>query len=57
MVGSTFSSSILFGVVDENYNPYKNMVMDAMWMKQCYASECSIIDEEPNVDVTMFFDF
>jgi hypothetical protein len=31
------------------------MVMDAMRMNQDYASECSIIDEEPNVDTIRFF--
>ena len=31
------------------------MVMDAMRMNQDYASECSIIDEEPNADTISFF--
>jgi len=30
IVGSTFSSRNVHGVVDENNNPYRNMVMDVM---------------------------
>jgi hypothetical protein len=30
MVGSTSSSSNVFGVVDDNSNPYMNMVIDAI---------------------------
>jgi hypothetical protein len=37
MVGSTFSSRNVHGVVDDNSNPYKNMVMDAMRMNKGYA--------------------
>jgi hypothetical protein len=43
-------------VVDDNTNPYRNMVMDAMRINQGYVGQCSIIDEEPNVDTTRFFD-
>jgi hypothetical protein len=32
------------------------MVMDAMRMNQCNASQCPIIEEEPNADATKFFD-
>jgi hypothetical protein len=32
------------------------MVMDAMRINQGYVGECSIIDEESNVDATIFFD-
>jgi hypothetical protein len=32
MVGSTSNASNLHGVVNNNSNPYKNMVMDAMRM-------------------------
>ena len=32
MVESTSSASIMHGVVDDNSNPYKNIVMDAMRM-------------------------
>ena len=32
MVGSTFSSSNVHGVVDDNNNPYKNIVIDAIRM-------------------------
>jgi len=43
------------GVVDDNSNPYRNMVIDAMRMNQGYAGECSIVDEESDVDATKFF--
>jgi hypothetical protein len=45
----------MHGVVDDNSNPYSNMVMDAMRMNQGHADQCPIIDEEPNVDEAMFF--
>jgi hypothetical protein len=32
------------------------MVMDAMRMNQGNISQCSIIEEKPNVDATRFFD-
>ena len=57
MVGSTSSSSNVHEVVDDNNNPYKNMVMDGMRMNQGYVGQCPIIDEEPNADATKFFDF
>jgi hypothetical protein len=44
------------GVVDDNTNPYRTMVMDAMEMNQSNVGQCSIIDEEPNADATIFFD-
>jgi len=55
MVGSSSSSSNVHGVIDENSNSYWNMVMHARRINQGYVSECSIIDEESNVDVTRFF--
>jgi hypothetical protein len=56
IIGSTSSSSNVYEVVDNNNNPYKNMVMNAMRMNQGYVSQCLIIDEELNVDVTKVFD-
>jgi hypothetical protein len=56
MVGSTSSSNNVHGVVDDNSGSYRNIVIDVMWMNQGYVSECSIIDEKPNADVTRFFD-
>ena len=32
MIGSTSSSSNLHGVVDDNINPYRSMIMDAIEM-------------------------
>jgi len=55
MVRSTSSSSKMHGVVDDNSNPYRNMIMDAMRMNQGYTSQCSIVDEEPNADAIRFF--
>jgi len=43
-------------IVDDNSNSYKNMIMDAMRINQGYVDQCLIIDEEPNADVTRFFD-
>jgi hypothetical protein len=57
MVETTSSSSNVHEVVDDNSNPYRNMVMDAMRMNQGYIGQCSIIDKETNVDMTRFFDF
>jgi len=52
VVGSTFSASNVHGVVNDNSNPYKNMVRDAMRMNQSNVSQCPIIEEEPNADAT-----
>jgi hypothetical protein len=56
VVGSTSSASNVHGVKNDNNNPYKNMVMDAMRMNQDNVSQCPIIEEEPNADATRFFD-
>jgi hypothetical protein len=48
MVGSTSSASNVHGVVNNNSNPYRNMVMDAMRMNQGNVSQCPIVEEEPN---------
>jgi hypothetical protein len=56
MVGSTSSTSNVHEVVNDNSNPYRNMVMDAMRMNQGNDSQCSIIEEEPNTNATRFFD-
>jgi hypothetical protein len=56
VVGSTSSASNVHGVTNDNNNPYKNMVMDAMRMNQGNVSQCPIIEEEPNADATRFFD-
>jgi hypothetical protein len=55
MVESTFSSSNMCRVVDDNNNLYRNIVMDATKMNQAYTRECSIIDEESNEDAARFF--
>ena len=54
MVGSTSSVSNVHGVETDNNNPYRTMVMDAIRMNQSHTCHCSVIDEEPNVDVTRF---
>ena len=56
MVGSTFSASNVHRGIDDNSNPYRNMVINAMRMNQGYVGQCPIIDEEPNANATRFFD-
>ena len=56
IVGSTSNSSNVYEVVDDNSNPYRNMIIDAMRMNQGYVDQYPVIDEEPNVDATRFFD-
>jgi hypothetical protein len=57
MVELTSSSSNVYEVVNDNSNYYRSMIMDAMRMNyQGDASECSIINEEPNADASRFFD-
>ena len=55
MVGSTSTSSNVYGVVDDTSNPYRNMVMDAMGMNHDHAGQCLIVDEELNADTSRFF--
>jgi hypothetical protein len=43
-------------IINDNSNPYKNMVMDAMRMNQGNVSQCPIIEEEPTANTTRFFD-
>ena len=50
MAESTSSASNVHGVVNDNNNPYMNMVMDAMRINQGNDSQCQIIEEEPNAD-------
>jgi hypothetical protein len=56
VVGSTSSASNVHGVANDNRNPYRNMIMDAMRMNQGNVSQCLIVEEEPNADATRFFD-
>jgi len=56
VVGSTSSASNMHEVGNENSNPYRNMVMDAMRMSEGNVRECPIAEEEPNTDATRFFD-
>jgi len=55
MVGSTFSANNVHRVETDNSNPYRTMVMDAMRINQGYASQCRIIEEEPNANAARFF--
>jgi hypothetical protein len=45
----------MYEVVNDNSNPYRNMVIDAMRMNQGNVSQCPIVEEEPNADATRFF--
>jgi hypothetical protein len=56
VVGSTYSASNVHEAANDNTNPYRNMVMDAMRMNQGNVSQCPIIEEEPNADTGRFFD-
>jgi hypothetical protein len=41
--------------IDNNNNPYRNMVMDAMIINQGYTGQNSKVDEELNVDAARLF--
>jgi len=56
VVRSTSNASNVQEVANDNRNPYKNMVMDAMKMNQDNISQCPIVEEEPNADAARFFD-
>ena len=56
VVESTSSANNMHEVGNDNSNPYRNMVMDAMRMSEGNVSECPIIEEEPNVDASRFYD-
>jgi hypothetical protein len=56
VVELTSSASNVQGVVNDNSNPYRNMVMDAMRMNQGNVSQYPILEEEPNADAARFFD-
>ena len=55
VVGSTSSASNVHGVANDNSNPYRNMVIDAMRMNQGNVSQCLIVEEETNADAARFF--
>jgi len=55
MVGSTSSYSNMHGVVDDNSNLYRNIVMDAIKINHGHAGQYPVINEEHNPDATMFF--
>jgi hypothetical protein len=57
MVGSTSSSINLHGVVDDNSNHYKNIIMDTTRMNQGHVGQCSIVDEKISANTTIFFYF
>jgi len=56
VVGSTSSTSNVHEAANDNTDPYRNMVMDAMRMNQGNVSQCPIVEEEPNADAARFFD-
>jgi hypothetical protein len=56
VVGSTFSASNVHEATNDNTNPYRNMVMDAMRMNQGNVNQCPIVEEESNADAARFFD-
>ena len=56
IVGLTSSFSNVHEVVDDNSNPYQNMIMDMMRMNQGYIGQCPILDEELNANAAKIFD-
>jgi len=44
VIGSTSSTSNVHEAVNDNTNPYKNMVMDAMRMNQGNVNQCPIVN-------------
>jgi hypothetical protein len=47
----------MYKVVYDNSNYFKSIVIDVIRMNQSDVGECSIVDEEPNVNVISFFIF
>ena len=56
MVGSTFSYSNVHKVLDDNSKYYREYGYGCKRINQGYASECSIINKEPNANATRFFE-
>jgi hypothetical protein len=56
IVGSTSSASDVHGVVDDNNNPYRTIVMEAIRINQSHVNQCLIVDKEPNTNMARFFD-
>ena len=52
--GSTSSFSSVLEIINNNCNPYTNMVMGAIRMNQDYVNQYPIVDEELNADATWF---
>jgi len=57
MIMLTSSSNNVYGVIDDNSNRYRNMIINVMTMNQNDINECSIVDEKPNVYTTIFLVF
>jgi len=55
VVRSTSNASNVHEAANDNTNPYRNMVINAMRMNQGNVSQCPIV-EEPIADATRFFD-
>jgi len=55
VVRSTFSANNVHEVANDNSNPYRNMIMDAMRMNQGNVSQYPIVEEEPNANAARFF--
>ena len=55
MDGSTFGYSNMYNVLDDNSKYYREYGYGCKRMNRSYASECSIIDEEPNTNAARFF--
>ena len=54
MVGSTSNSTNIHGFADDNSNPYRSMVVDAMRINHSYSGEGSCVDEK-KIQIQLFF--
>jgi hypothetical protein len=57
MVKSTSSSNNVYGVVDDNNNHCKSIMMDAMRINQDYTNECLIVIKNQMQTQLRFLDF
>jgi hypothetical protein len=57
IVGLTCNSSNIHEVIYDNYNHYRSIVMDAIRMNHDYLNEGSHVDEELNIDASVFLNF
>jgi hypothetical protein len=57
IVDLTCNSSNIHEVIYDNNNHYRSIVIDAIRMNHDYLSESSQVDEELNIDASVFLNF